>query len=148
MNDTLPWPQSDWDPAVVFKDMRLVARFGHIGVWRGSLRRPQTRAGALFGRVSDYIYKENGQDWTLVAARLEEVVVQLPAKVDAGVELGNAYLRLGQRERALAAYEGLLQQDKIPVEPMIARQLKQHIERVRGARDVARVPPMRNPWLE
>ena len=148
MNDTLPWPQWDWDPAVVFKDMRLVARFGHIGVWRGSLRRPQTRAGALFGRVSDYIYKENGQDWTLVAARLEEVVAQLPAKVDAGVELGNAYLRLGQRERALAAYEGLLQQDKIPVEPMIATQLKQHIERVRAARDLARVAPMRNPWLE
>src|SRR3546814_13373305 len=26
MGDTLPWPQWDWDPDVVFKDMRMVAR--------------------------------------------------------------------------------------------------------------------------
>ncbi|MES2859269.1 MAG: tetratricopeptide repeat protein [Pseudomonadota bacterium] len=148
MTETLPWPQWDWDPQVVFKDMRLMARFGFVQVWHGEMTRPQTRAGSMFAKVSDYIYKEGGNDWPLVAARLEEVVAQLPAKVDAGVELGNAYLRLGRREQAIAAYQRLLDQDKVPVEPKIARQLKAHISAVRHAPDPAEVTPFRNPWLE
>jgi len=102
----------------------------------------------MFGKVSDYIYKEGGNDWAPVAARLEEVVVQLPAKVDAGVELGNAYLRLGKREQAIAAYQRLLDQKKVPVEPLIASQLKAHISAVRSAPDPAKIAPFRNPWLE
>ena len=148
MTDTLPWPQWDWDPDVVFKDMRLVARFGYVGVWHGEMTRPQTRAGSMFSRVSDYIYKENGDDWKLVSDRLEEVVAQLPAKVDAGVELGNAYLRQGKREEAIAAYRGLLTQTKVPVEPSIAGQLKAQIAAIETAPKDATVAPMRNPWLE
>ena len=148
MIETLPWPQWDWDPAVVFKDMRLVARFGFVGIWHGTMRRPQTRADSLADRVNDYIYKENGDDWALVAARLEEVVAQLPMKVDAGVELGNAYLRLGRRDAALAAYRRLLEQDKVPVDPMLARQLQAHIDQVAATTNLAAVAPMRNPWLE
>jgi tetratricopeptide (TPR) repeat protein len=148
MTDTLPWPQWDWDPNVVFKDMRMVARFGYIGVWHGQLRRPQTRAGSMADKVADYIYKEDGNDWALVAARLEEVVIHLPAKVDAAVELGNAYLRLGERDKAIRVYQGLLDQKKIPVEPKLAGQLKAKIEEVRTARHLAAVQPLRNPWME
>jgi hypothetical protein len=148
MDNTLPWPQWDWNPDEVFKDMRLVARYGYVGIWHGTMRRPQTRASSMASRVSDYIYKENGHDWALVAARLEEVVAQMPQMVDAGVELGNAYLRLGQREPALAAYRRLLEQEKVPLDPMLARQLQAHIEKVASAADLAQVQPMRNPWLE
>lgn len=148
MTDTLPWPQWDWDPNVVFKDMRMVARFGYIGVWHGQLRRPQTRAGSMADKVADYIYKEDGNDWALVAARLEEVVIHLPAKVDAAVELGNAYLRLGERDKAIRVYQRLLDQEKVPVEPKLAEQLKAKIEEIRTARHVAAVQPLRNPWME
>ena len=148
MSDTLPWPQWDWDPEVVFKDMRMVARHGNFGIWRGSMERPQTRASSLHFKVMDYIYKENGSDWALVADRLEEVVAQLPQKVDAGVELGNAYLRLGRRDEAIGAYQRLLDQDKVPVEEKIAAQLRAQIELARAAPDVAALEPMRNPWLE
>src|SRR3546814_9240413 len=79
------------------------------------MERPQTRASSLHFKIMDYIYKENGSDWALVADRLEEVVAQLPQKVDAGVELGNAYLRLGRRDEAIGAYQRLLDQDKVPV---------------------------------
>ena len=148
MPSTLPWPQWDWDPKVVFKDMRLAARFGHVGIWRGTLVRPQSRAGSLKGKVMDYIYKEDGDDWALVAARLEEVVPLGPQAVDAGVELGNAYVRLGRRDEAIRSYQRLLDQDKIPVEAKVAAQLRAQIERIRTASDVAKVAPMRNPWLE
>ena len=148
MTDTLPWPQWDWDPEVVFKDMTLVARFGYVGIWRGEMTRPQTRADSMFSKVSDYIYKENGNDWKLVSDRLEEVVAQLPAKVDAGVELGNAYLRQGRRIEAIAAYRGLLTQTKVPVEPSIAAQLKAQIAAIEAAPKGDVIAPMRNPWLE
>jgi hypothetical protein len=148
MSDTLAWPQWDWDPKVVFKDMRMVVRFGHVGIWHGTMRRPQTRASSMASRVTDYIYKENGHDWALVAARLEEVVAQMPQKVDAGVELGNAWLRLGERDKAVTAYRRLLEQDKVPLEPMLAEQLQAHIDRVATATDLSAVEPMRNPWLE
>jgi hypothetical protein len=148
MSDTLAWPQWDWDPKVVFKDMRMVVRFGHVGIWHGTMRRPQTRASSMASRVSDYIYKENGDDWALVAARLEEVVAQMPQKVDAGVELGNAWLRLGERDKAVTAYRRLLEQDKVPLEPMLAEQLQAHIDRVATATDLSAVEPLRNPWLE
>ena len=148
MTSTLPWPQWDWDPKVVFKDMRMVARFGYVGVWHGQLKRPQTRAGSMADKVTDYIYKEGGNDWRLVAARLEEVVVHLPAKVDAAVELGNAYLRLGEGEKAIQVYQRLLDQDKVPVEPKLAAQLRAKIDEVRSARHLATVQPLRNPWME
>lgn len=148
MMDTLPWPQWDWDPKMVFKDMRLVERFGIVGIWHGEMTRPQTRAGSLYAKVSDYIYKENGSDWKLVSERLEEVVAQLPAKVDAGVELGNAYIRQGKRAEAIVAYRRLLTQTKVPVEPSIAAQLKAQIAAIEAAPKDATVAPMRNPWLE
>src|SRR3546814_12084684 len=97
----LRWPQWDLDPKVVCKDRRLVSRYSYICIWRGRMERPQTRASSLHSKVMYHIYKENGSDWTLVANRLEEVVAQLPQKVDAGVELGNAYLRLGRRDEAI-----------------------------------------------
>lgn len=148
MTSMLPWPQWDWNPNVVLANARMVARYGHISVWHGQIRRPQTRAGAMASKVMDYIYKENGKDWALVAARLEEVVAHLPMKIDAGVELGNAYLRLGERDKAIGAFRRLLEQDKVPVEPKTAEQLKAKIEQVRTVRDLAQVEPMRNPWLE
>jgi 4-amino-4-deoxy-L-arabinose transferase-like glycosyltransferase len=148
MTDTLPWPQWDWDPKIVFKDMTLVARFGYVSIWRGELNRPQTRAGALNSKVSDYIYKENGSDWKLVSDRLEEVVAQMPQMVDAGVELGNAYLRQGKRAEAIVAYRRLLTQDKVPVDPSVATQLKAQIAAIEAAPEGAVVTPMRNPWLE
>lgn len=148
MTSTLPWPQWDWDPAEVYKDMTRIERHGHIAVWHGTMVRPRARAGSMVGKVMDYIYKENGTDWALVAARLEESVAYAPQRIDAGVELGNAYLRLGRGDEAIAAYRRLLEQDKIPVEKKVAGQLQAQIDRIRTADDPASVAPMRNPWTE
>src|SRR3546814_13899367 len=94
---------------------------------------------------SDLIYKQNGRDWALVASRLEEVVAQLPQEVDAGVELGNAYLRLGRRDAAIGAYQRLLDQDKVPVEEKIDAQLPAPLELDRAPPDVPASAPMCNP---
>lgn len=148
MSDTLPWPQWDWDPAQVFEHLELVQRFGNVGIWKGSQVRPRTRASSLYYKISDYIYKEGGDDWALVAKRLEEVVALLPQKLDAGIELGNAWLRLGNGARATAAYRRLLDQDKMPIEALVREQLERQVERIAAGGDLARIEPLRNPWLE
>jgi tetratricopeptide (TPR) repeat protein len=148
MQDTLPWPQWEWDPAEVFAHLELVQRMGHVGIWKGYQVRPRTRASSLYYKVSDYIYKEGGEDWALVARRLEEVAALLPQKVDAGIELGNAYLRLGEGDRAIVAYRRLLEQDQVPVDALVRADLERQIARIAGGGDLAQVEPMRNPWLE
>ncbi len=141
-------PQFEWDPREVFKDMRMVANLGNVGIWRGRLTRPKARAGSMNGKVMDYIYKENGNDWALVATRLEEVASVSPARIDTAAELGNAYLRLGDRERAIRAYRRPLEQDKMPVDAELARRFREQIARVETARDLKQVPMLRNPWKE
>lgn len=148
MKSTLPWPSWNWNPREVFKDMKMVARFGYIGIWKGTLVRPQLRAGSLSNRVMDYIYEENGKDWSLVARRLEEVAALMPQKVDTAIELGNAYVRLGDGKRAIAAYQRLLDQKKVPLDALIRKQVEAQVARVSASADVAKVEPMRNPWLE
>ena len=144
----LPWPQWDWDPREVFRDMRLVADLGNVGIWRGRLVRPRARAGSMYGKVMDYIYKEDGQDWALVAKRLEEVISVAPGMVGAAAELGNAHLRLGNRDAALRAYRRPLEQDEIPIDALLERQFREHIARVQEAPDPKQVPLLRNPWTE
>ena len=144
----LPVPQFEWDPREVFKDMRMVADLGNVGIWRGRLTRPKARAGSMNGKVMDYIYKENGQDWALVAKRLEEVASVSPAMLGTAAELGNAYLRLGNRDGAIRAYRRPLEQHTMPVDAKLAQQFRDQIARVETAPDPKQVPLLRNPWME
>lgn len=144
----LPWPQWDWDPREVFREMTLVAEPGNVGIWRGRLVRPRARAGSLTTRVMDYIYKEDGQDWALVARRLEEVARVTPAHIGAATELGNAWLRLGDGQRAIRAYRRPLEQREMPLDAKVAAQFRSQIARVEAAAEPERVLPMRNPWME
>ncbi|KAF1711295.1 hypothetical protein CSC70_05110 [Pseudoxanthomonas kalamensis DSM 18571] len=146
--DELPWPQFEWDPAEVFKDMEKVAQLGYIGIWRGRLTRPQMRASSLGSKVMEYLYKEDGQDFTLVAQRLEEVAAVLPHNVAAGVELGNAYLRLGDGAHAKQAYGRLLEQKKVPLDAKVEQQLRDQIASIEAGGDPTKIEAMRNPWME
>jgi lipopolysaccharide biosynthesis regulator YciM len=96
----------------------------------------------------EYIYRKNGDDWTLVARRLEEVVAVRPQAVDAGIELGNAYLRLGDANRAIQAYRRLLEQHKAPLDDKVAAQLREQVARIERGEALATIAPLRNPWLE
>ena len=147
-SDHNPWPQFGWNPDEVFKGMTLAARFGNVEIWRGRLLRPKSRASSLNGQVMDYIYKKNGSDWALVARKLEEVAAVLPNRIDAAVELGNAYLRLGDGAHAARAYRRPLEQRDMPIDPELAQHLRSQVARIEAGEDPAKIEPMRNPWLE
>lgn len=144
----LPWPQWDWDPKLVFKDMRMVANLGAVGIWQGRLTRPRARASSMYAKVMDYIYREDGKDWSLVATRLDEVAAVAPGHVGAAVELGNAYLRIGDAANAIRAYRRPLEQTQMPVDAELAEQFREQIVRVEQAADPKQVQLLRNPWME
>ena len=148
MGNLLPVPQADWDPKRDLKGRVLVARFGPIGVWKGTQNDPRGRAGAMGSRVFDYIYKENGRDWAKVALRLEEALKVLPMAVPGYFELGNAYLRLGRREDAIRAYNGMFVQKQMPIDPLVAKQVHAQIDALKAGTPLAQLKPLRNPWLE
>jgi len=148
MGALLKVPQADWDPARDLKGRTLVARFGNRGIWKGTQNDPLGRAGAMGGRVMEYIYRENGDDWAKVAARLEEVVAKIPMAVPAYFELGNAYVRLGRRVDAARAYRGIFVQKKMPIDPLVAAQVKAQIAKLDGDAPMSTIQPLRNPWRE
>ena len=68
--------------------------------------------------------------------------------VPAWFELGNAYVRLGRRADAARAYRGIFVQKKMPVDPLVAAQVRAQIAKLEGDTPMAEVQPMRNPWRE
>ncbi|RYE70929.1 MAG: hypothetical protein EOO80_22615 [Oxalobacteraceae bacterium] len=147
-SDHRPWPSWDWDPKVVFQGLQPVARFGFAEVWHGRQVLPRTRASSMSGKVFDYIYKDNGKDWALVARRLEEVVVLVPQSASAGIELGNAYVRLGEADAAIRAFRRPIDQDKAPVDARLRAQLEAQIALIRSGADLSKLKPLRNPEME
>ncbi|MEO6104310.1 MAG: hypothetical protein ABIP44_11845 [Pseudoxanthomonas sp.] len=152
-SDHRAWPSWDWDPQLVFQGLQPVARFGFTEVWHGRQVLPRTRAGSMGGKVFDYIYKDNGDDWALVARKLEEVVALFPQSASLGIELGNAYVRLGDGPAAIRAFRRPLEQKKAPVDSRIRAQISGQIALIeialtrRGA-DLSQLKPLRNPEME
>lgn len=148
MGALIPVPQVDWDPARDLKGRTLVARFGPHGIWKGTQNDPLGRASAMGGRVIEYIYRENGSDWAKVAARLEEVVAKMPMAVPAHFELGNAYVRLGKRGEAITAYGRMFEQKTMPIDPLVAAQVKAQIALLKSGAPMPSIKPMHSPWRE
>jgi len=147
-SDHRPWPSWDWDPQVVFKDLQLVAQFGFAEVWHGRQILPRTRAGSMSGKVFDYVYKDNGDDWGLVARRLEEVAEYFPQSASTAIELGNAYVRMGDGAAAIRAFRRPLDQDKAPIDARIRDQIEAQIKRIEAGADLSAMRPLRNPEME
>jgi hypothetical protein len=148
MSDTEPELRSDWDPDEIFANLELVQRFGHVGVWKGRLNHPRMWAGSMSARVWEYIYEQGGDDWALVAWRLDQVLALNPYAYFAAFELGNARLRLGEREAAVEAYRRVLEQDRFPMDPDFIARLSAHVQIIEQSDDLAHVTPMRSPFME
>ena len=147
-SDHRPWPSWDWDPAHVFAGLQPVARFGFAEVWHGRQVLPRTRANSMANKVFEYVYKENGQDWGLVARRLEEVATLFPQSASVGIELGNAYVRLGDGAAAIRAFRRPLEQDKVPVDSRIRAQIEAQVAAIESGAALAGLRPLRNPEME
>ena len=84
----------------------------------------------------------------MVARRLEEVAVLFPQSASVGIELGNAYVRLGDGTAAVRAFRRPLDQKKAPLDSRIRAQIEAQVAAIESGADLARLRPMRNPEME
>ena len=146
--DHRPWPSWDWNPDEVFHGLERVAQFGFAEVWRGRQVLPRTRAGSLAGQVFEYIHKHKGDDWALVARRLEEVAGYYPQSASLGIELANAHIRLGDGAAAIRALRRPLAQTKMPLDADLRALMEARIAEIESGADLSTLAPMRNPEME
>ncbi|MCH8478678.1 MAG: glycosyltransferase family 39 protein, partial [Wenzhouxiangella sp.] len=148
MSALLPWPAWNWDPDTFYAETEEVFRAGYMHVRKGRITDPRARANSIASRLFDYIYKENGDDWEMVIRRGNEVLAGNPRTVAGHIELGNAHIRLGQRDEALAAYRAFVDQTLVPMDPAIVDLVRQQIARIEASETLNGIGPMRLPFLE
>lgn len=144
----LPMPSHDYDPVEALAGLAAVQRIGNVEIWHGRQLRPRSRDWPIYNHVVEYVYSDGGDDWALVAAQLREIVRHRPQLYGAALELGNAYLKLGERELARGAYAGPLAQDLLPVPAALRAQMQARIDALDAGTALAEIEPIRNPMLE
>jgi hypothetical protein len=143
-----PAPEYGYDPKEMLAGLVPVQRFGNVEIWRGRQVQPKSRLGSMFGRVMEYVYSDGGSDWALVAKRTQEIVDAYPQHAPAAIELGNAWLRMGDREAAIRAYRTPLEQTTLPVDEVMRGILQGQIDKLGSDLALTDIAPLRNRAME
>ena len=127
-----------------FRDATPVARFGNLFVFRGTFKFPEFRNISLTMRARNKIYTAE-PDIEGAIKLLNEAVAVNPQNFSNAIELGNQYLKLGNREEALRAYR--IAKENAPADGEIIELLTRQIERV-ATEPLEQIQPVRNPKIE
>jgi len=147
--DLRPDPRYGWDPDEAFRGLVRVADLGYVIIWQGTQVQPRTRASSMMDRIVEYVYEKGGTDWPLVADKLREVLEVVPYMTEAAIELGNAELRLGRREAAVAAYRRPFAfLDRGILSPLVKGELEARIAALEAGTALTAIKPIRNPNME
>jgi hypothetical protein len=139
-------PKPFWDVGKPFRGLQPVARFGNIFVFQGTFPRPDGGVSrALYNRALYTKLYVSEPDIQAGIDLLERSVAMDPTGFCASLELGNQYLKRGDRENALRAYR--ISYENAPRTDSIYDLLGDQILRIE--RDgLADVTPLRNPGIE
>lgn len=144
-----PGPRYDWDPDSAFRGLCQVAYLGFVTTWQGTQELPRTRASSLMDRIVEYVDEKGGADWQLVADKAREVLDVIPHSTEAAIELGNAEVRLGHREAAVAAYRRPFAfLDRGILSPLVKGELEARIAALEVGTALTAMKPIRNPNME
>jgi hypothetical protein len=138
-------PKLWWDAAKPLRDAEPIARFGNVFVFRGKF--PRLPAGPARTFYLRAIYTKLYVPEPDVNAGIELLSKSAeldPAAFHVALELGNQYLKLGNRDRALEAYERSLAY--APATDSIKEILATQVELLRSG--AAEIEPIRNPGVE
>ena len=138
-------PKLWWDVAKPLRDAEPIARMGNVFVFRGTFERPKAAiARSLYYRaVYGNLYTPT-PDPPAGIEMLERSAAMDPTAFHVSLELGNQYLALGNRDKALEAYQRAL--DHGPRTDSICETLAQQVELLRSGSDG--VQAIRNPGVE
>lgn len=127
-----------------FHDATPIARFGNLFIFRGAFKLPEARVTALTLRARNKIYTAE-PDIDGAIKLLTEAVALNPKKFSNAIELGNQYLKVGNREEALRAYR--IAKANVPPDDKFSDLLTRQIERV-VTEPLPEISPLRNPEVE
>ncbi|CAN5411336.1 hypothetical protein BH10ACI2_BH10ACI2_12820 [soil metagenome] len=135
-----------WDVAKPFRGTQPTGRFGNLFVFQGTFARPAAmRARSLFYRT---IYSKIYVGEPDLAAGIEGIESSLALDDSCffvSLELGNQYLKAGNREQALRAYH--LSLEKAPKTDSIYDLLAEQVRRIE-TEPLENIAPVRNPGIE
>lgn len=145
----LPDPAFDYDPAEFLAGLRVARRIGIVEIYQGRQVVPRARAIAMGEAVVKYIHQQQGSDFALIARRTQEILDVLPWAFPAAIELGNAHLKLNDRERALAAYRHPLEPgNDLGLDDNSRAALAARIAELESGAEPSTLTPLENPWRE
>lgn len=130
-----------------FQEAVPIARFGNLFIFRGTynLSTPKIKASRLYHRaVYRNIYTAE-PNIEMAIQMLSESVDLDPTFFAAALELGNQYLKIGNREEALRAYR--IAKENVPASDETGDLLVRQIERVE-TEPLDQIQPIRNPEME
>ncbi len=135
-----------WDVGKNLREATPVARFGNMFVFRGTFpASPAAQAHTLYDRaVYDKIYTAE-PDIEGGIKMLSQSVALDPTAFFTALELGNQYLKIGNREEALRAYQ--IAKENAPANDDVAGLLARQIERL-ATEPLEQISPLQNPGLE
>ena len=119
-------------------------RFGNLLVFRGTCACGPILAGSLYQESLSEVFAEK-PDWTAAQRLLEESVALDPSAFFVHIELGNVYLKQGERDRALRSYSDALKY--APGDPQFRQPIRAQIQRL-SSDTAGHIDPLRDPFLE
>lgn len=137
-------PSLWWDKKP-FREAVPVARFGNVFVYRGKFKTSDLSAAGLYWTAISKIYIEKPETEKAIKL-LNEVVEHEPKAFFAALELGNQYLKTGNRDEALKAYR--IAKENAPESDDTRELLDRQIKRFETGEPIERITPIRNPSIE
>jgi tetratricopeptide (TPR) repeat protein len=127
-----------------FRDAEPIARFGNLFVYLGTFKFPEIRNASLTQRARRKIYTANPDIEGAIKLLVLAVEVN-PRQFSNAIELGNQYLKTGNREEAVKAYE--LAKEHAPPQGETSALILKQLERL-VAEPLEQISPLRNPQIE
>jgi len=136
-------PSPFWDhPAL--RAATPVARFGNMFIYQGTFYIPTGAAAFFYFDGVEKLYADN-PDIAAAEKDFQQSVQMDPTAFFVHIELANLLLKRGAHEEALREYSQSLKY--APADRAIRQPIEEQIQRVTNQRS-AKIPPLRNPFLE
>jgi tetratricopeptide (TPR) repeat protein len=136
-------PKLWWDKKT-FREATPIARFGNVFVFRGTFKLSELRVSSLYWGAISRIYTDKPETELAISMLSKSVEIE-PRAFFAALELGNQYLKIGNREEALRAYR-IAKENVLPSDET-SELLSRQIERVE-TEPLEQIQPVRNPGIE
>ncbi|MEP6705123.1 MAG: phospholipid carrier-dependent glycosyltransferase, partial [Acidobacteriota bacterium] len=139
-------PKMWWDVGEFLRGLQPVARFGNLFIFQGTFKTPRAALSRrLYNQaLYDHIYVPQ-PDTQAAIAKLSRSVELDPRAFCSSLELGNQYLKLGDRDGSLRAYR--ISFEHAPRTDSIYDLLGEQIRRVESE-PLENIAALRNPGIE